>query len=45
MRFNLTILLIVLIASIIFPKIEDNEETDFGKFPEIHGSLLTFPSV
>jgi hypothetical protein len=43
MRFNLTILLFVLVASISFPQIEDNAEKDFGKFFEVGGDVLTAP--
>ncbi|MFZ1519188.1 MAG: phosphatase PAP2 family protein [Ignavibacteriaceae bacterium] len=43
MRFNLTILFFVLVASISFPQIEDNAEKDFGKFFEVGGDVLTAP--
>jgi membrane-associated phospholipid phosphatase len=43
MRFDLTILFVVLISSIIFSQIEENAEKDFGKFFEVGGDVLTAP--
>lgn len=43
MRFNLAILLIVLISSIIYPQIEESAEKDFRKFFEVGGDVFTAP--
>jgi membrane-associated phospholipid phosphatase len=43
MRFNLTILSVVLISSIIFSQIEESAEKDFEKFFEVGGDLFTAP--
>jgi hypothetical protein len=45
MRSNLTLLSKVLVSSPCFKGNEESAETDFGKFSEVDGNLLTFPSV
>lgn len=45
MRFNLTILFFVLIASIVLAQIEENAEKDFGKFLEVGGDVFTSPKA
>ncbi len=43
MRFNLVILLFVLISSALYPQIEDSAEKDFRKFFEVGGDVLASP--